>query len=85
MVPSLVYFENGVPSTYNGDLKNADNILGWITQELQQQIIKELNSDVLEAVQDQREFVAVIYYNKVCSILIHFMTILYSRWRQQMW
>ena len=64
MVPSLVYFENGVPSTYNGDLKNADNILGWITQELQQQIIKELNSDVLEAVQDQREFVAVIYYNK---------------------
>ena len=64
MVPSLVYFENGVPSTYNGDLKNADNILGWITQELQQQVIKELNSDVLEAVQDQREFVAVIYYNK---------------------
>ena len=42
MIPSLVYFENGVPSVYQGDLKNADTILGWITQELQQQIIREL-------------------------------------------
>ena len=41
MIPSLVYFENGVPSVYTGDLKNADTILGWITQELQQQIIRE--------------------------------------------
>ena len=44
MIPSLVYFENGVPSVYQGDLKNADTILGWITQELQQQIIRELLS-----------------------------------------
>ena len=42
MIPSLVYFENRVPSVYQGDLKNADTILGWITQELQQQIIREL-------------------------------------------
>ena len=64
MIPSLVYFESGVPSVYNGDLKNADNVLGWITQELQQQIIQEVNEDVMESVQDRREFVAVIYFNK---------------------
>jgi hypothetical protein len=67
MVPSLVYFENGVPSVYSGDLKNADTILGWITQELQQQVIKQLTSDVLESVQDRLEFVAVIYFNKECQ------------------
>ena len=64
MIPSLVYFENGVPSVYTGDLKNPDNILGWITQELQQQIIKEVSEDVMESVQDRREFVATIFYNK---------------------
>ena len=64
MIPSLVYFENGVPSVYTGELKNADSILGWITQELQQQVIKELKDEVLESVQDRLEFVAVIYYNK---------------------
>ncbi len=64
MIPSLVYFENGVPSVYNGDLKNPNTILGWITKELQQQIIKEVNEDVMESVQDRREFVAVIFYNK---------------------
>jgi hypothetical protein len=62
-----VYFENGVPSVYSGDLKNADTILGWITQELQQQVIKQLTSDVLESVQDRLEFVAVIYFNKECQ------------------
>ena len=64
MIPSLVYFENGVPSVYTGDLKNPDTILGWITQELQQQIIKEVTEDVMESVQDRREFVATIFYNK---------------------
>ena len=64
MIPSLVYFENGVPSVYTGDLKNPDNVLGWITQELQQQIIKEVTEDVMESVQDRREFVATIFYNK---------------------
>ena len=35
MIPTLVYFESGIPSVYeSGDMKNHDAILGWITREL---------------------------------------------------
>ena len=41
-VPALVYFENGVPSVYPGDLKNDDEVLGWISAELSNQNIEEV-------------------------------------------
>ena len=42
-VPALVYFENGVPSVYPGDLKNDDEVLGWISAELSNQNIEEVS------------------------------------------
>ena len=56
-VPSLVFFENGVPKVgdgcddtrtddgvqlYMGDLKNDDETLAWISAELSKQEIKEV-------------------------------------------
>ena len=41
MMPSLVYFEAGIPTVYeSGDLKNHDAILGWITTELRRTTIR---------------------------------------------
>ena len=41
MMPSLVYFEAGIPTVYDsGDLKNHDAILGWITTELRRTTIR---------------------------------------------
>ena len=41
MLPSLVYFEAGIPTVYeSGDLKNHDAILGWITTELRRTTIR---------------------------------------------
>ena len=41
MMPSLVYFESGIPTVYeSGDLKNHDAILGWITTELRRTTIR---------------------------------------------
>ena len=39
-IPSLVYFENGVPELYPGDLLNDDAILKWMLSELKQEEIK---------------------------------------------
>ena len=33
-IPSLVFFEFRVPEMFPGDLKNDDEILEWITKEL---------------------------------------------------
>ncbi len=67
MIPSLVLFRNGVPTVYTGDLKNADTILGWITQELEEQVIKDVNEEVLNSALERLEFVAVIYYDGAAS------------------
>ena len=41
MMPSLVYFEAGIPTVYaSGDLKNHATILGWITTELRSTTIR---------------------------------------------
>ena len=41
-LPSLVYFENGVPEIYEGDLLNDGAVLKWMKSELKQEEIKEI-------------------------------------------
>ena len=45
--PTLIYFENGVPEIYPGDLLNDDAILKWMLAELKQEEIKELTVPML--------------------------------------
>ena len=63
-VPALVFFENGVPELYPGDLKNDDEILGWISKELSNQEIEEVNPSVLSYLMDSSDFLAVLYYQR---------------------
>ena len=41
-LPALVYFENGVPEIYEGDLLNDGAVLKWMKSELKQEEIKEI-------------------------------------------
>ena len=61
-VPALVFFENGVPEVYPGDLKNDDEMLAWISKELSNQEIEEVNPSVLSYLMDSSDFLAVLYY-----------------------
>ena len=45
---SLIYFENGVPELYDGDLLNDEKILRWMLAELKQEEIKEISVKVLD-------------------------------------
>ena len=64
MLPSLVYFENGVPSIYkSGDLKNGDRVLGWITKELQSTAILNVDDKILDSALKRLEYVAVLFYD----------------------
>jgi hypothetical protein len=49
---------------YNGDLKNDDTVLGWITKELRETGIKEVNVEVLHSILERLDYVAVVYYDK---------------------
>ena len=63
-VPALVFFENGVPEVYGGDLKNDDEMLAWISKELSNQEIEEVNPMVLSYLMDSLDFLAVLYYQR---------------------
>ena len=64
MLPSLVYFDAGVPIVYtSGDLKNNDAILGWITQQLQASAIHHVEERVLDSALERLDYVAVMYYD----------------------
>ena len=62
VMPSLVHFEHGIPTVYSGDLKNDDNILGWITKELESAAIVHVRPRILDSLLERLEFVAVFYY-----------------------
>ena len=61
----MTFFGNqhGVPAVYNGDLKNDDTVLGWITKELRETGIKEVNAEVLNSILERLDYVAVVYYD----------------------
>ena len=68
VLPSLVYFERGVPKVYHGDLKNDDTILGWVTKELEEEGFPEIEKeDILDSLLNRLEFVAVVYYQKLAA------------------
>ena len=62
-LPSLVYFENGVPELYIGDLLNNEAILKWMLSELKQEEIKELTVPMLDKLIERGKTMAVLFYD----------------------
>jgi hypothetical protein len=56
--------QHGVPAVYSGDLKNDDTVLGWITKELRETGIREVDDEVLHSIPERLDYVAVVYYDK---------------------
>jgi hypothetical protein len=56
--------QHGVPAVYSGDLKNDDTVLGWITKELRETGIREVDDEVLHSILERLDYVAVVYYDK---------------------
>lgn len=50
IIPSLVYFDNGVPEVYEGDLLNDGSVLKWMKSELRQEEIKEITVSQLNII-----------------------------------
>ena len=63
ILPSLVYFENGVPELYPGDLLNDDAILKWMLSELKQEEIKELTVPMLDKLIEKGHTMAVLFFD----------------------
>lgn len=60
-LPALVYFEEEIPSVYEGDLHNEDKALKWIIKQAQEDTIEEVTEEMLSLLVKEREYVLVFY------------------------
>ncbi|CAG0925111.1 unnamed protein product, partial [Notodromas monacha] len=68
-LPALVYFRKKMPLVYDGDLKDEERVLAWLTSQDVFEIkdeIEEVNRKMLEKLLDENDFVAVFFYEGDC-------------------
>ncbi|XP_065225798.1 uncharacterized protein hlk isoform X2 [Planococcus citri] len=68
--PALVYFRNGNPLLFEGDLQNEESVLEWLIDDDNRELadeIEEVNSRMLERLLDESLFLAVFFYDKDCE------------------
>lgn len=68
--PALVYFRNGNPLTFDGDLKNEESVLEWIIDDDNRELddeIEAVNHKMLDKLMDKSQLLAVFFYDEDCN------------------
>lgn len=65
-LPTLVYFEDKIPSLYEGDLLNEDEVLQWLIEQKTSATIEEVTDEILEDLIQEHEYV-VVYFSGKCD------------------
>ena len=76
--PALVYFRNGNPLIYSGDLKDDQEVLEWLLEDEQRELndeIEDINGRMLDKLIDSSPFLAVLFYDddcgSICNKVLH--------------
>lgn len=65
-LPALIYFENKIPSLFEGDLMNEDEVLEWLLLQKETATIEEVTDEILEDLIEEHEYV-VAYFTGPCE------------------
>lgn len=63
----LVYFENGIPSMYHGDLTKEDQVLAWLIEQLESDEIEEVTNEMLNMLVQNNQQLAVLFCKFIFS------------------
>ncbi|XP_008201424.1 uncharacterized protein hlk isoform X7 [Tribolium castaneum] len=63
-IPSLVYFENGIPTLYEGNLEEEEKVLKWLEHQVKSDEIEDVTDEMLDLLIDKKQYVAVLFYDK---------------------
>lgn len=75
--PALIYFEEGQPSIYDGNLKEEEEVLVWLTHQKNEDTIENVNKEILEKKIEDSEYLAVFFCKRESNpIHIHFLLLL---------
>ncbi|XP_017491671.1 PREDICTED: protein disulfide-isomerase A5-like [Rhagoletis zephyria] len=68
--PALVYFRNGNPLIFDGDLRNEELVFEWLIEDENRELadeIEDVNGRMLEKLINDKPFLAVLFYSKECA------------------
>jgi len=67
--PALVYFRNGNPLTFEGDLKSEESVLEWLIDDDNRELedeIESVNQRMLDRLLESSPLIAVFFYDDEC-------------------
>ncbi len=64
-LPSLVYFENRIPTLFDGgDIADAEDVLRWLRARVEDSHVEEVAGEMLEQLVAREKLVGVVFYEK---------------------
>lgn len=60
-IPSLVYFEKGIPTLYEGNLEEEEKVLKWFEHQVKSDEIEDINDEMLDMLIEKMQYVAVLF------------------------
>ncbi|XP_076227212.1 hulk isoform X2 [Nomia melanderi] len=63
-MPSLLYFEKGIPILYEGNLEDEEKVLKWLEDQQKSDEIEDITDEVLDMIIEKMPHVAVLFYDK---------------------
>ena len=73
-----MYFENGVPELFEGDIRNDNQIIKWMLDELKQEEIKHVTVPMLNRLIERGHNLAVVFMDETNNEGTFFIS-LYSK------
>lgn len=73
-----MYFENGVPELFEGDIRNDNQIIKWMLDELKQEEIKHVTVPMLNRLIERGHNLAVVFMDETSNEGTFFIS-LYSK------
>lgn len=66
-LPTLVFFEKGIPHIYEGDLTKEQELLGWLVHQKRHTEIPDITDEMMERLIETSEYLAVLFckFNEV--------------------
>jgi len=62
--PSIIYFEESLPSIYEGDTAEETELLTWVLYQMKEDTIENINRELFTKMMNDSEFLAVFFYDE---------------------
>ncbi|CAG2056791.1 unnamed protein product [Timema podura] len=60
-IPALIYFEGGIPTTYDGNLEEEEKVLAWLEHQAKSDEIEDITDEMLDLLISRMPHVAVLF------------------------